>query len=205
MGRSFHKAVEEFYRKKMKGEMIDIKELFAFFWAEDSKDTDFKKDENPGELKDEGVRLVEKYVEEIAPNIRPKEIEKAFEISFDNVTYTLKGVIDLIEEGNIIVDHKTSKRSPNQADVDRDIQLTAYHLGYKSLYGKDPNGERFDYIIRNKTPKIVQCHTTRSPEALNRFLKLLGYVSKTIDGDIYYPNETMMCSTCGYKEMCKKW
>ena len=205
MGRSVHKAIEGFYKEKIKGKKADIKELFSFFWFEDSKETDFKKEENPGDLKDEGVRLVEKYAEEIAPKVQPKEVEKEFELKFENVPYTLKGIIDLIEEDGTIVDHKCSKRSPNQADIDRDIQLSAYQIGYKSLYGKDPNGLRYDYVVRNKTPKTVQCETERSQRDLDRFLKLLGHVSKAIDQDIYFPNHSMLCSCCSYGDLCKKW
>jgi RecB family exonuclease len=205
MGRCFHKAVEALYRRKMKGEAIDIKDAFSSAWAEESTLTDFKKDENPGELKDEGIRLVEKYAEEIAPNIRPKEVEKEFELVFDNVAYTLKGVIDLIEEDGTIVDHKCTKRAHAQAEIDRDIQLSAYQIGYRSLYGRDPKGLRLDFTIRNKTPKTLQVRTERSQKDLDRFLKLLGYVSNAISQDLYYPNETMMCSTCGYKSCCSRW
>jgi len=208
MGRVVHKAIEEYYKKKMKegrASVEDIKSLFSQFWEADSWETDFKKDESPGELKDEGVRLVEKYVEEIAPKVQPKEIEKGFELVFDNFAYTLKGVIDLIETDGTVVDTKTSKRSPNQADIDRDIQLTAYQLGYMSLYGNDPKGLRYDYLVRNKCPKTVQCETDRTPKALNRFLKLVGFVSKAIEQDIYYPNEGMLCGTCSYRDLCRKW
>ena len=205
MGRCFHKTVEEFYKRRMKGESIDIKEAFSSFWAAESKETDFKIDEIPGGLKDEGIRLIEKYIEEVAPTIRPQEIEKEFELVFENVAYTLKGVIDLIEEDGTIVDHKCSKRSPNQKDIDRDIQLSAYQIGYRSLYGRDPKGLRYDYVVRNKTPKTLQMPTERNQKDLERFLKLLGYVSKAIEQDIYYPNEGMLCGMCGYKEFCQKW
>lgn len=205
MGRSVHKAIEEFYRGKMKGETIDIKDAFSVSWDEERKDTDFKREENPGELKDEGVRLVDKYAEEIAPNVRPKEIEKDFELMFENFAYNLKGIIDLIEEDGTVVDHKCSKRSPNQADIDRDIQLSAYQIGYRFLYDQDPKSLRYDYVIRNKAPKVLQCQTERSQKDLDRFLKLLGYVSKAIEADIYYPNEGMLCSTCGYRDLCRKW
>ncbi len=124
---------------------------------------------------------------------------------FENVAYTLKGIIDLIEEDGTIVDHKCSKRSPSQVDIDRDIQLSAYQLAYRSIHGQDPKGLRYDYIVRNKAPKTLQCYTERSERDLARFLKLLGYVSKAIEQDIYYPNEGMLCSMCGYREMCKKW
>jgi len=208
MGRCVHKAIEEYYRKRMKDGKatdVDIKDMFDHAWENLVWDTDFKKDEQPGELKDEGIRLVEKYAEEIAPNVRPKEIEKSFELKFENVPFSLVGVVDLITEDKIIVDHKCSKRSPSQADIDRDIQLSAYQLGYKSLYGEDPNGLRFDYVVRNKQPKTLQCQTERSQRDLDRFLKLLGYVSLAIQADIYYPNEGMLCSTCGYRDLCRKW
>ena len=183
----------------------ELKERFSFHWAEESKETTFKKDEKTGELKDEGIKLISKYLEDIAPTVNPKEVERKFELRFQNVPYTLVGIIDLIEENGTIVDLKCSKKSPNQADIDRDIQLTAYQIGYKSMYGKDPEGLRFDYVVRNKAAKTVQCKTERTPEDLNRFLKLVGHVSKAIENDIYYPNESMMCSCCGYGKLCKKW
>ena len=209
MGRCIHQTIEDLYKKKIeKQEMAEdeVKERFSNHWGVESKETQFKRDEKSGELKDEGIKLISKYVEDIAPTVQPKELEKRFELEFENVPYTLVGIIDLIETGGIIVDHKCSKRSPNQSDIDRDIQLSAYQLGYRSMYGKDPSGLRYDYVVRNKTPKTVQCQTSRSPEALNRFLKLVGHVSKAIENEIYFPNASMIsCSCCGYKDLCRKW
>ena len=209
MGRCVHQTIEDLYKKRIdKKEMTEeeLKERFSSHWSEESKETQFKRDETSGELKDEGIKLVSKYLEDIAPTVKPKELEKKFELKFDNVPYTLVGIIDLIEIGGTIVDHKCSKRSPNQAEIDRDIQLSAYQIGYKSLYGKDPSGLRYDYVVRNQTPKTVQCKTERTQGALNRFLKLVGHVSKAIENDIYYPNESMMtCSCCGFKDLCGKW
>ena len=208
MGRCVHQTIEDLYKKKIeKVEMTEeeVKERFSFHWAEESKETEFKRDEASEELKDEGIKLIGKYVEDIVPTVNPKELEKRFELEFENVPYTLVGIIDLIEEDGTIVDHKCSKRSPNQGEIDRDIQLSAYQIAYRSLYGKDPKGLRYDYVVRNKTPKTVQCQTMRSQGALNRFLKLVGHVSKAIEQDIYYPNQSMMCSCCGYGDLCKKW
>ena len=208
MGKCVHCAIEEYYKKQMKeGKATeeDIKGMFDHAWETHVGDTDFKKDEGPGALKDEGLRLVKKYAEDIAPKVRPKELEKEFELKFENVAYSLKGIIDLIEQDGTVVDHKCSKRSPNKYDIDRDIQLSAYQIGYKSLYNKDPKQLRYDYIVRNKTPKTIQCQTERSQRDLDRFLKLLGHVSKAIENEIYFPNQSMMCSTCGYGDFCKKW
>jgi len=209
MGRCIHSTIERYYKEQLRGKhdmtVEEVEERFASLWAVESKETDFKKDEMPDKLKDEGIKLMGKYLLDIAPTVKPKEIEKKFELTFENVSYTLKGIIDLIEEDGTIVDHKCSKRSPVQSEVDRDIQLSAYTLAYGSLYGKQPNGLRYDYLVRNKTPKTVQCVTARSQKALNRFLKLIGYVSQSIEQGIFYPNESMLCSTCGYKDLCRKW
>ena len=208
IGKVIHQTIEDLYKKKIdKIDMSEeeIKERFSSHWAAESKETQFKRDETSGELKDEGIKLISKYVEDIAPTVKPMELEKKFELKFDNVPYEFVGIIDLVEIGGTIVDHKVSKRSPNQTDIDRDIQLSAYQIAYKSLYGKDPKGLRYDYVVRNKAPKTVQCKTERTPGDLNRFLKLVGHVSKAIENDIYYPNESMMCSCCGYKDLCKKW
>jgi len=209
MGRCIHATIEELYRRQINGERgvsADmLKDHFTSTWGRESRETDFTKDESPGELKDEGVKLIELYSKNIAPTVKPREVEKAFNLEFENVAYTLKGVIDLIEENGTIVDHKCSKRSPIQTEVDRDIQLSAYALAYCSLYGKLPQGLRFDYLVRNKTPKTVQCRTERSRKALDRFLKLIGYVSKSIEQGIFYPNESTMCKGCAYKILCDRW
>ena len=208
IGRVIHQTIEDLYKKKIETQEMteeEIKERFSCHWAVESKETQFKRDETSGELKDEGIKLISKYVEDIAPTVKPKELERKFELRFENVPYTLVGIIDLIEQNGTIVDHKCSKRSPNQGEIDRDIQLSAYQIGYKSMYGKDPKGLRYDYVVRNKVPKTVQCTTERTPEALNRFLKLVGHVSRAIENEIYYPNQSMMCSCCGYKDLCKKW
>ena len=209
MGRCIHSTIEELYRRRINKERgvseDTLKDHFASTWGRESTETDFQSDEIPGKLKDEGIKLVEKYLEDIAPTVKPKEIEKKFELTFENVTYTLKGVIDLIEENGTIVDHKCSKRSPVQSDIDRDIQVSAYAIAYQSLYGKKPHALRYDYLVRNKTPKTVQCETERTQKALDRFLKLLGYVSKSIEQGIYYPNESMMCKGCAYKLLCSRW
>ena len=100
MGRCVHQTIEDLYKKRI--DKIDIteeelKERFSSHWAEESKSTEFKQDEKPGELKDEGIRLISKYLEDIAPTVKPKEIEKKFELKFENAPYTLVGIIDLIE------------------------------------------------------------------------------------------------------------
>jgi putative RecB family exonuclease len=209
LGKSIHSALEMNYAQKIKTKedlpVEEVTDLFSDHWESEVKETVFEEGEKPGKVKDEGINIIKTYHQDISPTIQPKVVEKEFELAFENVDYTLKGYIDLIDNKTIIIDHKTTKRSMNQNAVDTDLQLTAYALAYRTIEGKKEASLRFDIMVRNKTPKIQQLTTTRTQEDFNRFLKILAYVSKAINSGIFYPNENYFCGVCGYKELCRKW
>lgn len=209
LGKSIHSALEVNYSQKIKSktdlraeQVIDV---FSDYWDEKSKETIFEADEKAGEVKDDGVKLITAYHKQISPTIQPKLVEKEFELEFENVSYTLKGYIDLVDKDNVIIDHKTTKRSMVESDVAKDIQLTCYALAYRSLLGSQETGLRFDVMVRNKTPKIQQLATIRTQADIDRFLKVMAYISKAIEHGIFYPSPNFMCGVCGYKELCRKW
>jgi putative RecB family exonuclease len=209
LGKSIHSALEGNYSQKIETkkdlpseQVIDI---FSDSWENNVKETTFEEDEKPGEVKDDGVKLVSIYHKQVSPTIQPKLVEKEFNLAFENVDYTLKGYIDLIDTEDIIIDHKTTKRSMNQEDVSSDLQLSCYAMAYRFLFGGLEKELRFDVMVRNKTPKIQQITTTRTQEDINRFLKVLAYVSKAIKSGIFYPNKNFMCSVCGYVKLCRCW
>jgi len=209
LGRSIHSTLEINYSQKIKTKedlsAAQVTDLFSDFWEQDVKETVFEDDEKPGQIKDEGVGLISVYHKEISPTIQPKVVEKEFELSFQNVDYTLKGKLDLVDSQDIIIDHKTTKRSMQEENVNTDLQLTCYSLAYRYVLGQQEKALRFDVMVRNKKPKIQQIATQRTQEDIDRFLKLLAYVSKAIKSCIFYPNENYFCGVCGYKEMCKRW
>ena len=209
LGKSVHSALETNYSQKIKTRedlpTEQVKDVFSDRWEAAVKETVFDKDEKPGEVKDEGIGLVDVYHSRISPTIQPKVVEKAFELSFQNVDYTLKGYIDLVDSRDCIIDHKTTKRSMTEENAATDLQLTCYALAYRNVLGREERALRFDVMVRNKKPKIQQLTTTRTKEDIERFLKVLGYVSKAIQSGIFYPNENFMCGTCGYRGLCRRW
>lgn len=209
LGKSIHSALEVNYSQKIKSK-VDLKieqviDAFSDYWNQKSKETIFEKDEKPGEVKDDGIKLINVYHNQISPTIQPKLVEKEFELEFSNVPYTLKGYIDLVDIDRVIIDHKTTKRSMVESDVATDIQLTCYALAYRSILGDQEKELRFDVIVRNKTPKIQQIPTTRTQADIDRFLKILAYVSKAIKEGIFYPSPNFLCGSCGYSGLCKRW
>jgi putative RecB family exonuclease len=209
LGKSIHSALETNYKQKI-GTKTDLSteqvlDLFSDKWETEVKETVFEEGEKPGVVKDDGIKLVSAYHKQVSPTIEPKLVEKDFELSFENVDYTLKGYIDLIDAKDVIIDHKTTKRSMSQEDVGTDLQLSCYALAYRSVLGGQEKELRFDVMVRTKTPKIQQIVTTRTQEDINRFLKILGHITKAIKSGIYYPNKNYFCSICGYNELCSRW
>jgi len=172
LGKSIHLTLEENYRQKIKTRkdlpLEQIKDLFSDAWERRVKDTLFEEDEKPGKVKDDGIRLVTSYHKIIAPKIQPVYVEKEFSLNLED--YTLKGFIDLVDDRNFIVDHKTTKRSMREDQVRNDPQLTAYSLAYRKLEGRKERGLRFDVMVRTKEPKIQQILTYRTKEDIERKL-----------------------------------
>ena len=143
--------------------------------------------------------------ETVSPTIQPVQVEREFNLDLDGCDYTLKGFIDLVDQDNVVIDHKTAKRSWNEGQADKDLQLTAYALAFRTLERRDEGGLRFDVMVRTKEPKIQHLYTARTQKDIDRFIKTLANVYRAIDSGIFYPNENWMCPSCGYKPLCEKW
>jgi len=212
LGKSVHKGLEENYRHKQRTEkdlpLPKVLEAYAAFFDQEKQQEEIDwEGEPPGKLKDEGVGLIKVYHKITAPSIQPIAVEEAFELGFENVPYTLKGYLDLVDQNKVIRDTKTAKRSYPQDAAHTDIQLTAYNLGYKYIKGEEPKSLCFDVMVRTKQPKVQTLESLpRTQAQLTRFLKLLGSIARAIKTGIFYPCENQqVCSWCGYREVCKRW
>jgi CRISPR/Cas system-associated exonuclease Cas4 (RecB family) len=212
LGKSVHRGLEENFRHKQQSKkdlsLSKVLEAYSsFFDLEKQQEEIDWEGENPGKIKDEGVSLIKVYHKEIAPPIQPLAVEEEFILEFENVPYTLKGYLDLVDQNKTIRDTKTARRSYPQDAAQTDIQLTAYNLAYKYLKGEEPKSLCFDIMVRTKQPKVQTLQSPpRTQAQLTRFLKLLGSIARAIKTGIFYPCENQqVCSWCGYREVCKKW
>lgn len=206
-GKCTHEAIEYNYNHKMDTgkdlPVSEVQEYFAYKMEEAKDETEW--DEDPNQLKDEGVQIVEVYHNNVAQNIFPVAVEEKVEIPVAGVNFL--GFVDLIDQNGIIRDTKTAKRKPNQKDIDKNIQVTAYSMAYRQLFGKQEGGIAFDYLIRNKKPKVEEIKTARTEQDHKRFEKIVGSVIQAISNKIYYPNMNhFSCSPdfCGYWHECHK-
>lgn len=101
--------------------------------------------------------------------------------------------------------HKLVSRTPAENAAIGDIQLAAYAMGYRHIYGCLPKGVSLNYLVRNKVPRIVCRNVVVKDFDLIRIGKIANGVIKAIDAGIFYANPVnIMCNpkACGYWDVC---
>jgi len=160
---------------------------------------DWGEGDNKYKIKDDGVKLVKKYDTEVGVNVIPSEVEKEFEIMFENTNYSLKGKIDLLKSESI-VDFKTGNKKYNEEQIIYDDQLTIYQIAspksFLEIHGliRKQNAEIQIIKIKKRTKKEIE-----------KTLADLAYIVKAIDTGLFYKiNDPLKCSWCGFQEVCRK-
>ena len=128
-GSCYHTALEANFKQKIVT-MEDLPveqclDAFSDAWEARLQQEEIEwEDKKPGQLKDEGIKLVGAYIDTTAPQVQPIEVEKPYVREVAGVKVV--SVIDLIDEDSRIIDHKTSSKAYSQDSVDKDDQLTTY-------------------------------------------------------------------------------
>ena len=209
LGKTVHQSLDDNYRQKIKSHtdlpISDVTGLFSEHWDREAQTTEFQKDEKPGNIKDEGVSILNTYFKYVAPTVQPVDVEREFLIDTPTTTVPIKGYIDLVDDQGWIIDHKTTKRSYPDNSIAKDIQLTAYAMAYRALQGRNENGVRLDVMVRSKQPRMQQLYGKRTEADIGRFLRLAEQVERGIKSGVFYPADNYTCGICGYQGMCEKW
>jgi CRISPR/Cas system-associated exonuclease Cas4 (RecB family) len=212
LGSAGHTTIAHNYQQKIETKKdLKTKEVLEFFAEEfDQKVKDEGeinwKDEKPGDIKDNGTKVLKVYQETHAKTIQPKEVEKEFNIEFEDTEFRLKGFMDLITEPEELIDHKISGKTPSQSSIDNEHQMTVYKLGYRLLYGKDPKKLRYDYLLTLKTPQVKPFETQRTDEDIEEMLTVMSDVVEAIKtGSFYRQVQGWQCNQkyCGYFGLCR--
>ncbi len=137
LGRAVHTVIEMYYKQKRSGgDVLDCET--AFDVLDDALDATLHELDEAGraeveDLRELGYDLVEYYLEEVAPHIRPHLIEERFAFRIPGVDVPIVGYVDLVDQEGTVIDHKTSS-SPFPAEyLAHDVQLLTYSLGYNAL------------------------------------------------------------------------
>lgn len=169
------------------------------FWTDEEKNKGI--DNIKGSLKDETIKLTEKYMVTKAPDIFPKDVEKPFEIEFSNKDYILKGRIDLVDVNGVVHENKTTRITPSE--------ISQSYLLQGAIYCAATNATSicFDYAIRKKVPDVKTLQVTITPDEIRHALTIIHLVDSSINTGNFIPNRSsFLCSrkNCGYWNLCEK-
>lgn len=212
-GTSVHAAIEWFHRERMDGRTPSVEaslEVFEADWfAQNVEPLVFSEWEDAEALRGKGVALLTKYLVVMAES-KAKAVESPFELDlFDPETgedlgVHFRGYIDLVEEGDTLVDVKTAGRMPENGGLERHLQLSTYALVFYLLHAVIPK-LRLDILLKLKSPRIEQLSTSRSMPDLAWTARLIAQTARAIEQGHFFPNPSWRCTECEYFANCQAW
>ena len=205
LGRAVHSALGENFAQK-----VDTREdlptegvvaLFREAWANEIEQTEFRDEENPGELAATGVALVTKYMDQMAPAIEPAAV--AIHVNGEIAGIKVRGWIDLLDVEGRVIDIKTAKARPSSIEPMHKFQVATYaHL----IPGASGAG-RVDTLVKTKTPQLISQSFHITPEEMRVPETLYPAAQAAMRKQRYMPNRlSMMCSrrNCSYWRHCER-
>lgn len=211
LGASFHKSIAMNYRQKYQSKVDlplgDVLDAFSTVFDDMSKETEWQKGEDSGQVKDTGIQTLSLYQPAIAREVHPIEVEQRFSMTFKNRDYSFVGVVDLVDETPKIIETKTTSKTPSEAKVEHKLQTVAYSAGHRARTKQKEEGVRIDYAVVKKEPGIVSYPVVVEQSDIEYFLKLMDSVARGIENEIWIPNRMqILCSRrwCGFWNECEK-
>lgn len=138
---------------------------------------------------DATIRLVTAHHYELAPQIKPKQVERKWVLVANGYDYDLAGTID-IDEGIDIRDTKTRKTNLGQREVDCSEQYTFYALAKYMVDGKLPEFVHQDNIIKPTERRGAYCTTYKSTRTQDDFtvvMRRFDQATKIIKSGVFAP------------------
>ena len=208
-GSAIHKTLEQNFSQKIKTRQdLPVEYSVALFsdtldeLIKDVEKADLTNYDSERSLKDAGVELVKKYFKEFAYRIFPKLVETTIQVKLAGYPYGLSGTVDLLDEDNVLIDHKTSAKIPKEITQNYRLQLGgAYAVLMEAKLDEKVRYARLDYLVRKglTSTRIIPIEVQTDTEY---FLVLFEAISKGIEQGVFYANRThYLCS----KKYCKYW
>jgi len=212
-GSSVHAAVEWFHRERLAGRSPDVTGVLKVFdadwYAQNVEPLVFSEKESKEALTEKGRAMLQLYVES-CNGATPVAVEQFFELDLADpetgevLDLRLRGVIDLVEEGEMLVDLKTAGRTLESGGLERHLQLSTYALAFFLLHGSIPK-LRLDMLLKTAKPRLERHPTTRSIEDLGWTARLIHEVAAAIQTEHFFPNPSWRCTECEYFAHCQQW
>ncbi len=159
-----------------------------------------------------GVDMIRRYIENNNPaNFTIVALESPFQIEIadtNGATHTVKGIIDRIdktETGYEIIDYKTGRKLPSQADVDQNLQLSVYTKAFLTRYPKEAEHLETLTVSLYFLKHGVKLSSTRTIEDLQKVDELFLETIGEIEAGHFEPRVNPLCDWCGFQKICPMW
>jgi putative RecB family exonuclease len=197
-GDSLHRALHVFHNRPVPvaPALAELHEMLDAVWVSEG----FSSESEERMYRDHGEQVLAQYHRENAPEYRiPAALEHRFTIEVEGVE--IGGVIDRMDRipggGYEIIDYKTNRRLPPQSRIDRDLQLSVYHLAAKQVWGIEPERLTLYYLLPGQ-----RMTTARTPADVDELRRRIGIVAERIAAGKFEPRQNPLCDWCEYQAVC---
>lgn len=210
LGKSVDKAVTANFIEKIKTgadlPMAAVLDAYSTAFESERLATEWE-DEDPGEQKDMGVKLVKLHHEQAAPSIVPVTVQEEFVIETD-AGYDLGGTFDVTDSAGRIRDTKTANKSYSGEELGG-VQPLLYDFAYEAIHGKPATGFVFDVLVKNKAPKLQTLEGKPTADDRAHLFDTISQMHKAIQAGVALPapDGAWWCSQkwCGFANVCPKF
>jgi RecB family exonuclease len=195
-----------------------LDEVINFFterWKLRSEKIELKKEEKSFHY-DNGVNILKNFYRKNQPwNFNVVDLESRFEILIEDEkageTHTLAGIIDRIDKPSEnmyeIIDYKTASRMPSQEAVDKDLQMSIYHLGILKRWPHiTAENIKLSFYFLKHGEKISTGRTEALVPKINlAVVSIIREIQERLKNNDFPPIPSALCDWCGYKSNCPMW
>jgi len=213
LGSAVHGAIGWWFEEILGGReptLAAAEDIFsADLLAETAQATIRWKKETPELLDTKGRELVRAYLV-IHGNQPVVAVEERFEVDVEDqdtgecLPRPLVGYFDLVvEDGDSIVEVKTTARAWTAFSLDRHLQVGAYAAAAIAAHGEAKVAVHT--IIKAKTPRVEQFVVERTEGSNRWFFQAASAIERAICAGHFPPTPGPLCIECEFARACLGW
>jgi len=196
-GNSLHQALHRFHGRPVPiaPSLDELYEMLESVWVREG----YADGSEEQAYLDHARQVLAQYHRENADRYHiPAALEFRFQIEVEGVQ--ISGVIDRMDRtpgGYEIIDYKTNRRLRPQSAIDRDLQLSLYHLAAKEVWGIEPERLTLYYLLPGQ-----RMSTVRTATDIDELRQRIVAVSARIAAGRFEPRANPLCDWCDFQAHC---
>jgi RecB family exonuclease len=199
MGSAVHNALREWFTLDSPARTQESgAQLVAKHWRNEG----FRDDEQSERYKFRAQNWVRTYLSHVDPNFEPRGLERTVSTTTEHLA--LSGRVDRIDERDgelVIVDYKTGKHPPDEADVGGSLALAIYALAAERTLRKPCRTVELHHL-----PSDTQVSYRHNDQSLARHIKRAEAIAiearSAVAGDNFPATPGALCGYCDYARIC---